>query len=323
MHCVVKSMILSGSEISTEQKDNAISCTLKLLRNIVPRQPRLLQADRSNLATYLSHVLSFSGAHVLHHLSNARVDETVDLFCDTALDMYAHGLLLDSRKLLQTAERLLDGSGHPSQSHLRAKMHVTFALILDAIGISGRAEAEKRRNLALDFHLSQPFENPAREIADVDEILLYEATGCVAGDDQHIYELDEAREYLSSYYGQNKPWPDREGIQSFIQAMHCFGLSLISAYHNDGAAALRYAEQMMTLIEQAGATPDAAIVSTYRHYWAMCLAQNGQLDYALNMMQQLFHEIEEGFGMLSCNTLHCLLSIGILQFYANEHASAV
>jgi hypothetical protein len=160
-------------------------------------------------------------------------------------------------------------------------------------------------------------------MADVDEIPLYEATGCVAGEDQHIYELDKAREYLSSYYGQNKPRSDREGIQSFIQAMHCFGLSLTLAYYNDEAAALRYVEQTMTLIEQASATPDAAIVSTCKHYWAVCLAQNGQLDYALNVMQQLFHETKKRSGMLSCNTLHCLLSIGILQFYANKHASAV
>jgi hypothetical protein len=128
-------MILSGSEISTEQKDKAISCTLKLLRNIVPRQPRLLQAGRSNLVTYLSHVWSFSGAHVLGHLSNARVDETVDLFCDTALDMYAHGVLLDSRKLLQTAERLLDGSDHYIKAICAPKctLHLPLFLMLSVL----------------------------------------------------------------------------------------------------------------------------------------------------------------------------------------------
>lgn len=322
MHPLLKTVVLSA--ITLEQKDKALTCYLKILRGVVPRPPRIFQEDTSSLTDYFPHVLSFSEAFVLHHMSKASI-EAVDLFCDAALNMYVCGILLDSRKLLQTAERLLDssegGRDCPSRLHLRAKLDIIFALILDSIGISGRAEAEERRN-AVFANLSQLFEDPVRTPADIGMILLYGISRNKAND-QQMYQLDKVNEHILNFYGQDKPWCDRKYSECFIAAMRCFGLSLTTAYQNDLHLSLNYAREAIDLMGSNSENLWTAVNSTYIHHWMICLARIGQFDDALKAGNQLVRQMCDHFGAFSCNTLNCLLSLGVVQFYAGDFTPAV
>jgi tetratricopeptide (TPR) repeat protein len=262
---------------------------------------------------YLPHVLNLQRLYAGDIFIVTPYVGLAQLFRNGGILLWQRGIFNDARKLLNSAETILDKLD-VQEDQLRADIHIATTLLIQYFGISHRAESRDRLQKILEFKLMVP------TVTLDDEIHLNNARADYANSLLEFNNYKEAEIIYQDCYRKFLAWGAEED-NPFDCAKLNHHIAYCFMYRRDFQGAIRLAEKAVTLISLL-LGGDKRLLLRYKFDLACIVLQSGDIERSLEMHKQILAARLDLQGRASYFTIQSYYAVGALCFYLGRYDEA-
>jgi len=317
IHRLLQENVLHDLEI--EALNDIFGKAFCLVRKQYPRASPIQVPEPGKASAckeYTPHVLSLRRAYDTTGAIEPKLD-LAELFYDAGFHIWELQTAPDEGILyLETAERILDELNYQSHAKIRADIHTAISLLYSVIGIRFRNENFHRLKDALIIRQKvQEHDKLSRE----NDILCTNAASDLGYYLIDIWDCDEASKLFQSCYRKYQEW----GIETeypFEYTKYYFNSARLCMLRGSYPKAVGLFHRAIELSEKAlGKTWLYLLV---KFNLACTLAQEGDLQSALDLHSEVFDAREKAMGKYDSATMMSSYAIGALHYYLGDLSKA-
>ncbi|KAI9735121.1 MAG: hypothetical protein M1834_001709 [Cirrosporium novae-zelandiae] len=305
IHRALQLNILHKLDQNLETRQIIFERALRLVRRGFPRQSAIQVPSNENWQTnefYLPHVLSLK---LFFERSSPPVKATMvlaELLGDVGNYMWERAFYKQGLETLELAERICENLSSAEDVMEQSMIFTIIGVLSEEVGISGRQKGLNRCTKSLVFRRHHVESN---ESAGPEErVLLSNAWNDVACGLIEHESYDQAEAYIQRSLAVKNEIPMVEdGVAYFCYAENYKNLSIIRRAQNRLSEAVEISAQAVRLIEDGTGT-ECASVWALRHHKACAIFQNGDIEGALKLHEQVLKGRMEIFGEHQVHTLN-------------------
>ena len=324
MHRSTQEALLHSLSHNVGERDATYSAVTSALRQVLPRPSPLQKPEPENwpvIEKQLPHLVSVASAYTRIRPRMPGSYALAELLSDVGYNVWDRGIDQVGRRLLTTAENVLDDISHDPDSPIRANIHLLLALIMDDAGITQRKDALRRRESAFRIRKKMFEAIPIDKRTVQDQTLYYNALNDLSCSYQQCNRFDEISDNSQACFKQYERWGNQDDIP-FEYGKYYHQMAFVYAARGSSGSheAIDYAQNAISLMEKASAA--SLIIEMYRFDYANILYQVGESVKSLREHQAVLEKRKQSCGDANRLTLQSHLAIGILQYHAHDLKNA-
>jgi hypothetical protein len=315
--------VLLRLDKSEQVRNHIFQHCLDMVRRQLPKASPKQIPDASLWPQYESsvpHVISLCNAYRRSYPSITGSFEFAEMLYDAGFYMWGRWQMwTEGLHLLRTAESILDQREYDAQGKLRADIHSIIGILLDAFGISTRAENLRRRYdaLAIRRHILKHEDQSGSQVGSksFSEHLMYNASNDLALALLDGNDFRAAEKQVEICYAKYQQWGTEEEIPFEYMKYH-HNIGIIRMYQGHYKEALWHMNRSCTLWENFDGR--SAVYWSSKFSYANILLQAGQLTAALQVHIETLEGREHTCGNYDPWTLESCYAVGAMYDHTGD-----